>query len=564
MATNNELDGNPKPSSCPSAVLTVVRDPNHCLGKRFEISADGSIKKSSKVHLSFGIAVQHHVPSHAELAALLYEVGNDPNAAIINAGFVGIGIGEEFAILSEREIEKRLGLPATDRSQQKGIHTLEYNGKHLKAVGRFKENVSPSNWQLLDRDVDQHTPNKYASLTTEAWLLALTPIVPGIDKVSYVETPSTSSRVHHDGKVVGQGNGHIWMYVSEPADIERFRTALIVRAAEAEMTWHKPRFSRTDESKIIGKSLTTIVDPSVLTPGRLVFDGKPTVGRELSVAPMTTTIHRGEYDALDTTIASLPSQVEIREITRKAGVEMSVRINGTGLSVSAKNLTLNTEIETKIHGILTIRELVKRGVQEKIRCQTPFRASESWAAFYNINPDGIPFVFDSGTSTTHWLNEFEAEEVKTIPAQAVVEQLIPKVREDAAVVLEDVAINALATIKQHKPANFQRARNALKLANKQVSLTAVDRSVKVRIEEINTVETHHGYAKSILSELTEDSWAPHGYQGDLYVVNATTGLWERKPIEALIRLVAERHDAKEHCSRSSDYRAIGTCQKFCV
>ena len=124
--------------------------------------------------------------------------------------------------------------------------------------------------------------------------------------------------------------------------------------------------------------------------------------------------------------------------------------------------------------------------------------------------DGITFVFDNGKSTTHWLNEFEAEEVKIIPATTVIEQLIPKVKEDAAAVLEDVAIDALATIKQHKPANYQRTRNILKQANNGVSLASVDRSVKARIDEMNTVETHHGYAKSILAELTEGAWKPVG------------------------------------------------------
>lgn len=144
-----------------SSIITVVRDPDHALGKQFHVNSDGSISKSSKVHLSLGIAVQRYVHTHVELVSLLNEVGDDTHAAIINASFAGVEIGEEFLILSESEIEKRLGIASGDREHQQGVHSLEYCGKIYKAVGRFKQNVRPSNWQLLDRDVDSHTPEKY-------------------------------------------------------------------------------------------------------------------------------------------------------------------------------------------------------------------------------------------------------------------------------------------------------------------------------------------------------------------------------------------------------------------
>lgn len=546
----------PDTTTTQSAVITVVRDPEHTLGKRFDVRPDGSISKSSNVRLSFGIAVQHHVSTHEVLVSLLEAVGNDPHAAIINAAFPGIDIGEEFVILSEGEIEKRLGIPRTDRVHQKGVHHLEYNGTAYKAVGRFKENVRPSNWQLLDRDIDGHTPEKFTNLDTRAWLSALAPIIPGIDKVSYVETPSTSSRVLHDGQPVASGNSHVWVYFENPDDIERARSAVMVRAAEHGLSWLKPRVSRDDTSKVVGQSLTPLLDISVLTPGRLVFDGQPSTGEGFQILPPAVSFHQGEFQTLDSSQITLPDSKTIREITRKAGGEMNVRIGSNGIRVTAQDLTLDTEIETKDLGTLPVRELIKRGISTETRCQTPFRASESWAAFYNVNRDGIPFVYDHGTSITHWLNEFEAEEVKIIPAVAVVEQLIPKVREDSAAVLEDEAVKALATIKQHKPADYQRNRAAIKSANKDVSLAEVDRSVKAAMIEIATAETHHGYAKSLLSELTEQDWEPVGHQGSLFVVNPSTELWESKSVDVLVRLVAERHDAKENCKRSSDYRAI--------
>jgi len=539
-----------------NSTITVVCDPDHHLGKCFDKNADGTVSKKSAVNLSFGIAVMHHVPTHADLANLLTEVGNDPSAAVINASFDGIEIGEQFAILSEREIESRFGIPTSDRVRQKGAHQIEYAGKQIKAVGRFKENARPSNWQLLDRDIDEHTPAEFVGLTTAQWLGRMSAIIPGVDQVSYVEIPSTSSRVIHDGKAVGAGNSHVWILVKDPADIVRARTAMMVRAIQAGMSWKKPRLSKKEKGKVVGHGLATIVDTSVWTPGRLVFDGQPTVGDGLTILPLTPMIHQGEHESLSTAAMTMTDSKTIREITRKAGVEMDVRVDSSGLRIIANDLTLDTEIEVKEHDILTVREMVEKKIEGKVRCQTPFRASESWAAIYDTNDEGIPFVFDSGTGITHWLNKFEAEEVKIIPAKVAIAKMLPQVKGDSAVVLEKEMVEALATIKQIDPAEYQRQRAVLKVENKSVPLGAVDRTVKAHIDGISNVETHHGYANITLIELAEGKWVPVGYQGGLYVVNPDEGLWVHKPVEALIRMVAERHDAKEHCARSSDYRAI--------
>lgn len=544
--------------SATSAIITVVHDPLHPLGKRFDLKVGGTVSKISNVSVSFGIAVMHRVETHGEFSALLTKVGDDPHAAIINASFNGIEIGEEFAILSGREIEKRLGIPTSDRERQKGVHQIDYDGKTMKAVGRFKENVRASSWQLLDRDNDEHTPAQFAHLTGRDWLSELAKIIPGVDTVTYVETPSTSSRVLLNGKPVGGSNGHVWVNVKNPLDVERARAAVIVLAAQADMTWTKPRFSRAEEGKVVGQSLAMIIDPSVWTPGRLVFDGKPTVGDGFTVAPLLAVVHQGECNALDTSAIVLPDVNTVREVTRKAGLEMNVKADGAGLRITANNLKFETEIETEDHGILTVRELVGRGITGKIRCQTPFRDSTSYAAFYSTNADGIPFVYDSGTGITHWLNQFEAEDVKLIKAHGVVEKLIKTVKDDSAAVLEENAVEALAVIKQDKPADYQRKRSELKSINQKVPLTDMDRMVKARVAEFEVAPTHHGYAKRLLSELIEKSYRPVGHHGDLYSADPETGLWLRNPFEKLVHRVADSNDGDEHCQTSSDYRAIAS------
>lgn len=138
----------------------------------------------------------------------------------------------------------------------------------------------------------------------------------------------------------------------------------------------------------------------------------------------------------------------------------------------------------------------------------------------------------------------------------ILADILQKAKEDSAAVLEPEAVEALATLKQNNPAEYQRKRSELKLANAKVPLMDLDRAVKSRVAEVATAQTHHGYAKSLLVEFTVDGWKPVGHQGALNVLNPDTGLWVCKPVDQLIRMVAEMHDGKDHCSRASDYRAI--------
>lgn len=539
-----------------SHIITLVRDPHHTLGKKFTINPDGGVSKRSSVNVSLGVAIMHQVNTHEELAALLKEVGEDANAAIINASFDGIDIGEEFLILSGQEIEKRIGISRDNREQQKGVHRVMHNGREYKALARYKENVRPSCWQYFDRDIDEHTPDHFKNISTDEWLVALDKMLPGIGIISYVRAGSTSSRVCRSGIPVGSGNGHLWIKVANPSDIERFRTVMIIAAAQAGMTWLKPRYNRSDSNTVVGKSLTTIIDTSVWTSGRLVFIGKPIVSDGLTVESLPVSVHHGESAMFDTESIPLPDKHIIKEVTRKVGIQMSVSNGGSGLRITVSDLTLDTEIETDGHGLLTVRKIVEQGMSEKIRCQTPFRESSSYAAFISIGTDGKPFVYDVGTGVTHWLNDFSVEEFEIIKATGITRRLLDKVTNDCGAPFEAEAIHALSIIRDQKPADFQRIRTELKRVNKDLSLGALDREIKSHSADNNVAMTHHGYASDIIEKLTIGEHAPIGYAGDLYIVDPGEGIWAKCPVETIIRLVAYEHDGKENCERSSDYSGI--------
>jgi len=323
------------------------------------------------------------------------------------------------------------------------------------------------------------------------------------------------------------------------------------------MTWQKPRHSRTEPDKVVGNSLTTIFDPSVWTPSRLIFIGKPVVSGGLTVTSPSVFVQQGENDTLDTTAIVLPDAATVRQITHKAGIEMDVQVSGKGLRITAQDLTLGTEIDTKNHGQMTVRQIIADGLTGKIRCQSPFRESNSFAAFMSFGADETPFVYDSGTGITHWLNEFEAEELPQVKASYVLKRTVNKLEKgDFGAALEPEAVQALTIIKQNNAADFQRIRSELKQVNSKVSLGAIDAAIKARAVETDTAPTHHGYAKDILERLTVDDWSPVGHEGSLYIADQTSGIWLRKPTESLGKLVAEAHDGKDNCKRANDYSGI--------
>ena len=437
-----------------NAIITVVEDPVHSLGKQFFLRSDGTVSKKSSVNVSFGFARMHRAVTPEEMKTHLETVSKNPRAAIINATFDGIDVGEIFLVLSAKELEKRTGIPAGDRERQKGVHRVTHNGKSYKAVGRFKDNVQPSCWQLFDRDIDKHTPAQFAELNFEQWVQAVDKMVPGFAKMTHLHVPSTSSRVLKDGVPVGAGNGHVWIKFANPDDLDRFRTASLVSAAQVDMTWLKPRFSSTEPGKVVGQSLTTLIDPSVFTAGRLIFVGQPVISDGLTIMQLTATIHTGPTDTLDTSATKLPDPEVIREVTRRAGVEMGVTVSGTGLRTTTSNLTLDTEIETQNDGTHTVREFIELGIADKIRCQTPFRDSSSFAAFLSVNSDGKPFIHDSGTSTTHWLNEFDAADLNLTsktPSQGTNLQAPPLHRRTRNIVADtdsQATFNALTSMQR--------------------------------------------------------------------------------------------------------------------
>jgi hypothetical protein len=380
----------PVPDGDTSAVITVVVDEHHLVGKQFTLMPDGSIDKQSAVSISYGVACQYYVPDIATLEAVLRIVSESPHAAITNAGWKHAAIGQRFVFLSRKRL-------AAMELEPGAVTTAD----GMPAFARIKTHAIPSTWQLLDRDEDKFTPEWAIKQAFEEWRATGDKILPGVANVKMLRAHSSSARVlRTDGSAVGGGNGHVWIKVADAEDAERTRTAILARAIELGLAWAKPRLSKATGQEC-GRGWATIVDPSVWTPGRLIFVGRPTCSEGLTVAPQRLEHIAGDNDVLDTSQAVV-SVLRTYRASVRHGVPLRLSRSGSGYSAVMHNLSLDTEIELEDDRITTVREL-KLNFTDKVRCQAPSRSSTSVAAFFALDRRGDPFVFDSGTDTRHVL-----------------------------------------------------------------------------------------------------------------------------------------------------------------
>jgi hypothetical protein len=388
----------PEPSTPVGDVITVIFDLAHTLGKRFKVLPDGTVDKHAQVTTSWAAAMQFDCSAADDLAAVLRVVGTSPNAAVINSSFPAVPLEQEFRIASRKKISELFGPDADPRA----VHMFDPDGQMFTVLARVKEQTRVSSWQLLDRDIDEHTPQAMADAGFDDWLTMVDRILPGVYGTPRVVVPSSSARVVREGQPVGSGNGHVWVQVSDPADVERTRVTIIARAIALGLAWLKPRRSKTT-CAVVGRGWATIIDPSVWTVGRLVFDGAPTAGEGLTVEPPDVRVTEGARARLDTCAATIDVQAT-EAASAAAGQPLWIVGKGDRLEMLSEDLRLDTLLELEGEEVATVEELMRRPLGGgKIRCQAPFRASTSMAAFYAVGPECGPFVFDSGTGIKHML-----------------------------------------------------------------------------------------------------------------------------------------------------------------
>jgi hypothetical protein len=330
----------------------------------------------------------------------LKELGNiqrllKPTQAIINSFVPGTEHLRQFRILTESDLRKLTNTPA-DKPRPKALYVKESDGEMLY-VGRFKECFVPSRFMIFDRDVVDGMPERLQTDKFEEWWAQMGVIDPQLLDCGYIFIPSASNRVilKSTGKqAILSLACHVYVQIAdEDADsIGDYYIKMIAKAWATDFCFMKIRKNSNGQRS---NHRYGIFDQCAAGVGRLIYDGPPTVGKGLRVARLKPTYRPGPN--FDLSLLPLVSTAEYK----KSGMRVS-RENGH-LVLGSNDLDLNTVIDRQSGGQVTVRDYLL-GEDRHIRCQTPFRDSQSHAGFLNRTRNGIPFLHDVGTQTNHHLD----------------------------------------------------------------------------------------------------------------------------------------------------------------
>lgn len=371
------------------------------LGKRFSVRADGSLQKEAVAQVTNGTATTLGGVTPQKLAGLISKLTEHDDIALMSGRFSGEAPGAAVDLVTERELARLTGEPM---AQVAGVHTV--NGRRV--VARTKRSIEPGAWILIDADNPTGMPPGWASLTIQARLEKLEPIVPGISRCARIEYRASSARVVRTGDQPGMTT-HAWLEISDRDKIEILREHLKVQTELARLSFDSPRHSRQDGS-VIGASPRTLIDLAVFVPGRLVFLSRPNVddANGYEVADAGVILVNPDGGVLDVSAISLPGSAELDRLRDISGRNLTYSRGGALGIQDIGTLTLETSIEVRGTEKPLLQWIDGMGIGDKLRCETPFRASTSEAAFIRIDENGQPFLHDVGSSTTFRLSESEA------------------------------------------------------------------------------------------------------------------------------------------------------------
>ena len=288
------------------------------------------------------------------------------------------------------------------------------NGKAFSA--RLKRLMSGSGWILVDADNPPAMPPALAKLTLAERLKLLEPILPGISKVLRIEYRGSSARV-----INGSGNQdptptHALLQISNPELLDRLRSYIQIQVVLQGLSFKAPKRSKVMPGKIVAYADLTIVDLATWVAARLVFNTKPDVSKAPGFRALDADIRvvNPNGGILDISWIKAPDATQVRSYAVKTNRKIQIDTS-TGGSFAIREdgaLDLLTEVEAR-GAVKTLAEWLVEMYDrdlEKMRCQTPFRDSISEAALIRIGGDGSVFVFDSGTSTKHFLAPLPSSE----------------------------------------------------------------------------------------------------------------------------------------------------------
>jgi hypothetical protein len=206
-------------------------------GKAYTLQSDRSLTKKAVASIWDAKASMVEVATAKAMLAVLEQVTQSSNQALVLNGFKGGVVGEPFRIMTEKQLEHLLGEPVGDE----GIYDVE----GVRVAARLKRGVTPSEWVLIDADNPEGMSVEWTALNLEVRLKMLEPVLPGVSVCERIEYFSSSARVVKTGSAGNPVATHAMVRVSHPERIDMLREYLRVATVVAGLSFPSPRYSKS-------------------------------------------------------------------------------------------------------------------------------------------------------------------------------------------------------------------------------------------------------------------------------------------------------------------------------
>lgn len=382
--------------------ITVVSPVSTFCGKTFSLN-NGKIEKSRGLVPARSVARTVACGSLRELQTILN--GLQSGEAVV-LGYVPETIGvESYGLISTRLLNE-LGNSINHNETVTSDSIITTDDGIVLA--RLKKHFKPSGFFCLDRDIDEDAPEdirkiqqlpaaQYVRLICEELNDEVSAAFFGAD---YLRVPSSTGRVlMPDGSPISSDvSEHLFFQAANPDDIERFALAFCA-ATIANGYSYLSETAAANGGVIHRKKF--IFDPSVFTLGRLFFESAPRVTNGLKLISEPATYQPWLGNLVNTAAVREPSHSIQTQLEK-----LNMRFHGTHFE--SDGLSPSLVVETQEHGAMSVDQYDRSGLG-KIRCQSPFRQSSSWAAYLNRHDDGSVYLWDEGTRTKYKIIEIEDE-----------------------------------------------------------------------------------------------------------------------------------------------------------
>ncbi len=399
--------------------VTIIRSikPAH-VGKSYWLDSDGNVRKTSAANVIEGVAESYMTDTAANMADLLTSLADSTDLVACTSLWHGDD-GQPFTVVNERRLAALLGLHA-GAAELAGIHDI--GGQRIAA--RLKRGLYASTWLHLETDEPEGFREEWRDLTFAERLNKMADVVPGIDTCERIELRGSSARVCAPGEQPGDVT-HAYIRITDPEMLAALKAHVQVQAVLRDLSFPSPRYHRAT-GDVARYAHLTLLDLSVWDIGRLTFCAKPTLSDEMIAAGWTVAdagvriVNEGA-GPLDVSGFELPNgdmRAEYHRITGEA-----LTYSGSGLNLITRSrglLTLETEVESG-GTVRTLAAWLTMMPEDTLRCEAPFRHSESEAALLRRTAPQAGQIFDVGNGTLYVLENapLTADELDAANTQAV-------------------------------------------------------------------------------------------------------------------------------------------------